>query len=114
MLIKKKIGNDAALKNPSFAARRNALRRRESRDTRVSSARFTGRLPASHSANPLSASPQREQNFISSETCCWPQLGQYINPHVARDSNGNNREYGNGLRDVPRRASRLVLMTTKV
>src|SRR5215813_11597749 len=70
MLIARKIGKSATLKNISFAARRNALRRREGDDTRVSSARLTGRPPASHSANPLSASPQREQNLISSETCC--------------------------------------------
>jgi hypothetical protein len=69
-LIKTKRGKSAALKNISLAARRIILRRREGDDTRVSSARLTSMPPASHSANPLSASPHREQNLISSETCC--------------------------------------------
>jgi hypothetical protein len=54
----------------NFAARRICLRLREGDNTRVSSARLTNMPPAIHSANPLSASPQREQNLISSEICC--------------------------------------------
>jgi hypothetical protein len=70
MLMARKIGKSATLKNISFAARRNALRLREGDGTGASSARLTGKPLASHSASPLSGRPQREQNLISSETCC--------------------------------------------
>jgi hypothetical protein len=65
------MGKIAPLKNMTFAARRIALRRRDNAGGCGSSARAGGtQTPASHSANPLSASPQREQNRISSEICC--------------------------------------------
>jgi hypothetical protein len=69
--IMTKIGNSAALKNIIFAARRIFLRRGDIGSTGASSRLIKGARPwASHSVNPLSASPQREQNRISSETCC--------------------------------------------
>jgi hypothetical protein len=53
----------------TFDARRIPLRRGDDAAT-CSSSTFTGwRTPVSHSANPLSASPQREQNLIYSEIC---------------------------------------------
>jgi len=70
MLIKTKTGKSATLKNISLAARLIILRRRDGDNTRVSGAGLTSMPPAIQSANPLSASPQREQNLISSETCC--------------------------------------------
>ena len=75
----RKTGNSTPAKNISFPARRMLLRRGESGETCGSSACRNGtRPPASHSNRPVRASPQREQYRISSETCCWPQLGQYI------------------------------------
>jgi hypothetical protein len=67
----KKIGNSTPPKNINFPARRIPLRRGDNAVGCCSSKRCRGsRPPASHSANPLSASPHREQNLISSEICC--------------------------------------------
>src|SRR5437868_6051239 len=86
-LINRKTGKSTPLKNISFAARRIALRRGDDGETVTSRAIVGGSAPpASHSANPLSASPQREQYLISSETCCWPQLGQYIRRYSTRST----------------------------
>jgi hypothetical protein len=70
MLIARKSGKIAALKNIILAARRIALRLREGDKARVSSACLTCTPPASHSASPLNARPQREQNLISPDICC--------------------------------------------
>ncbi len=70
-LITRKTGKRTPLKNISFAARRIPLRRGEAGEICTSSLRCAGSPPpASHSVNPLSARPQREQNLISSESCC--------------------------------------------
>jgi hypothetical protein len=69
-LITRKTGNSTPLKNINLAARRIPFRRGESAAIFTSFTGVTGTaLPESHSANPLNARPQREQNFIS-ENCC--------------------------------------------
>jgi len=86
MLIARQTKKRTKLKNISFAPRRIPLRLGESIATSSESAVRAGNPPAaSHSVKPLNASPQREQNFISSEICCWPQLGQYINAQAKWD-----------------------------